>query len=131
MADRRTGFSDDLRAIQGEVEADVGTILKIAKQARGVEASNPQPPADTKIASPQGQRTRPVDKRPKPQTLETVASPFVQNVTTRLTHRTNELLTEAALRQRLSKSTPATRQDIIEVAVCQWLAEHGYDRSTD
>lgn len=50
----------------------------------------------------------------------------LENVTTRLRRETNELLTEAALRQRLKKETPATRQDIVEEALQDWFRKHSY-----
>jgi len=50
----------------------------------------------------------------------------LENVTTRLRRTTNELLTEAALRQRLKKESPSTRQDIVEAALGDWFRKHGY-----
>lgn len=55
---------------------------------------------------------------------------ILENVTTRLTRATNELLTEAALRQKLAKQQPDTRQDIIEEALRSWLAKCGYVRTS-
>lgn len=51
-----------------------------------------------------------------------------ENVTTRLTSETNARLTEAALHQKLKRTHPDTRQDIIEDAVIDWFKKHGYDR---
>lgn len=128
MAKQPDGFKADLQQLQGEVEADVDQILKIAEQAMGPAGQG------TRVVGvqPITRKTRPRTERPKtpsePNEAAFLPPPPVLNVTTRLTQRTNELLTEAALRQRLSKTTPATRQDIIETALRQWLAEHGYDR---
>jgi hypothetical protein len=55
----------------------------------------------------------------------------LENVTTRLRQKTNELLTESALRQRLKKESPSTRQDIIEAALADWFRTHGYGRGRD
>ena len=51
-------------------------------------------------------------------------------MTTRLTRRTNELLTEASLRQKLNKLKPDSRQDIIECAILEWLRRHGFIPTT-
>lgn len=126
MDKRRPSFSDDLRAIQGEVEADVGTILEIAKR----EGARPLGPesnqfftGDKPAAGRRSHRTR---KQTHAQRPERSDPPVLQNVTTRLSQETNMLLTEAALRQRLKRVTPATRQDIIEAALLQWLRKTGY-----
>lgn len=50
----------------------------------------------------------------------------MENVTTRLSRETNERLTEAALRQKLKKLEPDTRQGIIEAAVREWLKREHY-----
>lgn len=127
MDKARPSFSDDLRAIQGEVEADVGTILEIAKRERGSRPLGPESnqsfTADKPAADRRSHRTR---KQAPAQRPEQSDPPVLQNVTTRLSRETNLLLTEAALRQRLKRVTPATRQDIIEAALLLWLRETGY-----
>jgi hypothetical protein len=132
MDKTRPGFRADLQAIAGEVEADVGTILELAKQPRTAE---PPPATSTKVAQP-SKKTQPVthraNRRPvatpvhSPQLGERCPPPVLRNITTRLSYETNLLLTEAALRQRLKKAVPATRQDIIEEAVQEWLRHHRY-----
>jgi hypothetical protein len=59
-------------------------------------------------------------------TLAEYADAVLENVTTRLPRDTNERLTDAALRQRLKKVEPATRQDIINEALKEWLERKGY-----
>lgn len=125
MAKQRPAFSEDLRAIHNEVENDVGVILDLAKQAKAGDVTSP---ARTAEVGPPQARIRRTNRSSKAQPTIVPDQPsLVQNVTTRLSQRTNELLTEAALRQRLKKTTPASRQDIIEQAVSQWLKLHGYD----
>lgn len=121
-------FTEDLQAIQGEVESDVGSILKMAQQVRQ-KAQSPSvvPSSDEPEPSRPKLNRRAVGRSPQ-RLAEPPPGPVIQNVTTRLTQRTNELLTEAALRQRLDKATPATRQDIIEAAVREWLQKQGYAR---
>lgn len=129
MPKQRPAFSEDLRAIQSEVENDVGVILDLAKQTKSSDAS---PSTSATEPVPTVARARRINRPSK--TLSSDAPQqrsLLQNVTTRLSQRTNELLTEAALRQRLKKAIPATRQDIIEVAVSEWLKLHGYNRRSE
>ena len=131
---RKADFSNDLDAISATVERDVGAFMKLVRegteplqkeptldrdanwtksqQIGELDAKNPLP-ATTK--RPGRQRSK---ARPKPNVPESVA---LVNVTTRIRRETNELLTEAALRQRLAKKTPDTRQDIIEAALQEWF----------
>jgi len=130
MGKSHAGFSDDLQAIQGEVEADVGTILEIARRTK--DSNEPGPAAYEKVQVSARPKNQPSDPPRPRKPLQPSAEPqpqLLQNVTTRLSHQTNILLTEASLRQRLNKSTPATRQDIIEAAVQAWLHQHGYHKS--
>ena len=55
---------------------------------------------------------------------------ILENVTTRLTRETNQLLTEAALRQKMVKQKPDTRQDIVNEALEEWLERRGYKCTT-
>jgi hypothetical protein len=126
MDKKLPSFAEDLRAIQGEVEADVGTILELAKHRRMPEASVPQPTEEEFQPKQAGRRSIRPRGGQRPKAADEPQPQLLQNVTTRLSHATNMLLTEAALRQRLNKALPATRQDIIEEAVRDWLQQHGY-----
>lgn len=125
MDKARPNFTDDLNAIQGEVAADVGTILELAKQSRIKD----YPPTSAEPSQPRENR-RPRQSPPRrqaaPQPVPEQTPRVLENVTTRLSRETNALLTEAALHQRLKKVTPATRQDILETAVREWLRREGY-----
>jgi hypothetical protein len=55
----------------------------------------------------------------------------LENITTRLRRTANELLTEAALRQRLKKESPSTRQDIVQEALEDWFRKRGYAPSDE
>jgi hypothetical protein len=47
-------------------------------------------------------------------------------VTIRLQHRTTQALRRAYLEQRLNHGKPDTQQEIVEVAVGEWLTKHGF-----
>jgi len=130
MPKNRPDFAADLDGIQTDVANDVGKILELANAARRApERGGAEAPAESHVedipstASPRAERIR---KKFPAQAPVTIDRAMLVNVTTRLSHQTNELLTEAALRQRLKKSSPASRQDIMETAIQEWLKANGY-----
>jgi hypothetical protein len=134
---RPKDFADDLADVSATVNTDVDAIIKLVRQKDAREGESQQQvaqsheeadsPSTTKAQAPAPKAT---SRRPSriraannPSLVEQVV---LENVTTRLHRDTNELLTEAALRQKLKKETPATRQDIIEAALQDWFRRHGY-----
>ena len=141
---KQPDFGNDLAALNENVTAAVGDVLEALQQKRvgkraelaakpeeksGEVGEEPSAASSKTILAnpPRRQRTSfrsrltPTIERDEP----------LENVTTRLRQSTNELLTEAALRQRLKKETPATRQDIVEAALHDWFRKHGYGRGLD
>lgn len=140
-------FGNDLAALNENVNVEVGDVLSALQNNR--TASRPAPL--TKESSAPGGPAEPtphVDASAEP--LATSSAPRrqrsasrsrlalavereepLENVTTRLRQKTNELLTESALRQRLKKESPSTRQDIIEAALHDWFRKHGYSRGRE
>lgn len=142
---KQADFGKDLATLSENISAEVGDVLEALQQKRttsrptisrkrdepgaGLPTSSaesaPAPEQPAVASSPQRERSRsrsrliPFVERDEP----------LENVTTRLRHKTNELLTEAALRQRLKKEQPATRQDIVEAALGDWFRKHGYSLS--
>jgi len=141
--DKRPDFGKDLAALSDNVTAEVGDVLQALRQKQAskrtvtvkkeqtmtqeqpltvVDAAEEMPAETPASDAPRRSRTahrfrlKPIIERDE--TLD--------NVTTRLRRQTNELLTETALRQRLKKQSPATRQDIIEAALGDWFRKHGY-----
>lgn len=140
--DKRPDFGKDLVSLTANVEAEVGDVLDALRQkkstpprivrerqvnaavehsdAKSASAETPTENGATaserRMRSARRSRLRPVIERDE----------ILENVTTRLPRATNELLTEAALRQRLKKELPATRQDIVEAALTDWFRKHGY-----
>lgn len=133
--DRRSDFASDLAAIHSEVAADVGGILDAVKATKASKTTRRDQLHSPLVEPSQEPQASTIPERPKPERQRRIRSTspvelesraVLENVTTRLSRATNELLTEASLRQRLKKLTPATRQDIIEVAVQEWLHANGY-----
>lgn len=123
-----SSFGDELKAINSEVSTDVGEILKIAKSqstqkstSNSTGTNNSSGEATQLIPQPKPILRQPKQERVRFEANALTSSDMRENVTTRLTPKTNELLTEAALRQKLKKRKPDTRQDIIECAVLDWL----------
>jgi len=125
-------FSDDLATLQTDISTDLGGILKMVKErndgkslraAKAVSHANEVGPEKPANDSPSERPSRQSRAMQRPRLEESVA---VENVTTRLQRDTNEQLTEAALRQKLKKTKPDTRQGIIEIAVQEWLRRSGY-----
>lgn len=139
--DKQPDFGNDLAALQDSVTAEVGDLLHVLQQKRSavrsptVKKEEPQVP-QTIPAFSELDPSAPPTVAPTPRRQRSLsrsrAVPAIErdepleNVTTRLRQRTNELLTESALRQRLKKESPATRQDIVEAALGDWFRKHGY-----
>jgi len=129
--DRKPDFATDLSAMTANVDAEVGDVLRaISQQKKKPEVKVVNVAAATDIIGDD-----PALTSPQPRThMKSRRSPAIvsgedivlENVTTRLRRETNELLTEAALRQRLKKTNPASRQDIVEAALREWFKKHGY-----
>lgn len=143
---KQPDFGDDLANLNDNVTAAVGDVLQVLQQKRtnGNAVVVKQPDAAAK-EEPKAASTLGIEETEQPVVASSPRrqrsanrsrlTPTVdhgeplENVTTRLRQKTNELLTEAALRQRLKKESPSTRQDIIEVALSDWFRKHGYSRS--
>jgi len=142
---KQVDFGHDLAALQENVNASVGDVLEALQQKRVVKRPEPVATPEEKAVEPTASGEEPASSMPsvanQPRRQRTPSrsrlTPTIErdepleNVTTRLRQPTNELLTEAALRQRLKKETPSTRQDIIETALHDWFRKHGYARSVD
>lgn len=143
---KQPDFGNDLAALNENVTAAVGDVLEALQQKRSAKTSEASKKAEEKLVAPAAStesvsEAGPTVATPSPRRQRT--SPRsrlmptierdepLENVTTRLRQTTNELLTEAALRQRLKKELPSTRQDIVEAALRDWFRKHGYGRGRD
>jgi hypothetical protein len=137
-------FTDDLTALNTTVRGEVDTLLKLVREKQSKDKARAEAvvsemagassrsetttiAADSEVVTPASRKVRRSAARVTftPELHETA---ILETVTTRLHRDTNELLTETALRQKLKKESPSTRQDIIEVALRDWFRKHGYRR---
>jgi len=139
---REKGFAEDLEAISTNVENEVGRYVKLLRNDTALAANSPGSAKVAKTATQQEPKTEdrsangtgdasPADTRtrtsPRPRQKAAPTEKVVrENVSLRLRPETNELLTEAALRQKLKKEPPDSRQDIADVALWDWFRKHGY-----
>ncbi|MBL9162259.1 MAG: hypothetical protein JNL18_05985 [Planctomycetaceae bacterium] len=143
---KQVDFENDLAALHENVNASVGDVLEVLQQKRGGKRPEPDAKPGEKLVDPAvrdesanasaepifvspPRRQRTSSRSRLTPTIEREEP--LENVTTRLRQKTNELLTEAALRQRLKKETPSTRQDIIEAALGDWFQRYGYGRARE
>lgn len=134
--DRKPDFASDLSVMTASVDAEVGDVLRaISQQKRKLEVKVVDVAAaenvianavETPVLASPPPRTNQKSRRRPTLALDDEDEVVLENVTTRLRRETNALLTEAALRQRLKKTNPATRQDIVEVALREWFKKEGY-----
>jgi hypothetical protein len=138
---KKPDFGSDLAALSDNVAAEVGDVLKALREKKNAT----RPIITSKTQHDQEQSAVRVEKvmvaavveppriqrRTSRSQLKAASErdEVLENVTTRLRRQTNELLTEAALRQKLKKESPSTRQDIIEFALQEWFRKHGYRES--
>lgn len=144
---KQPDFGNDLAALNDNVTAAVDDVLQALQQKR----STKQPMAIQRKEALPADAVQPTvqDLAVKPEPATASNAPRRQrfagrsklavtieedepldNVTTRLRRSTNALLTEVALRQRLKKVAPDSRQAIIEAALHDWYRKHNY-RSGD
>lgn len=136
---KKPNFANEIDSIANSVEADVDRVINLLRdgnspKTRDIDRSQPHLDRkrrqktnadndDKTVQNPQFQiqssRRQGVKEFPRNERI-------LENVTTRLTRETNQRLTEAALRQRLAKVTPDSRQAIIETAIANWLSQNGY-----
>ena len=143
---KQPDFGNDLEALKENVSAEVGDVLQVLQQKRTANRHtvviNKREPiteasestAHAAVAREHSpvphlpRRHRPTSRSPLPLADTEDA---LENVTTRLPRKINELLTEAALRQRLKKESPSTRQAIVEVELHDWFRKHRYVAGRD
>jgi hypothetical protein len=134
---RTKDFSSEIESISTSVDSDVGNLMKLIRKEAAVvskateraEASTPKQEEKHPQSESVPQEKETQSRRSRPQPKATLSDDIIlETVTTRLRLETNELLTEVALRQRLKKCAPASRQDIIEAALKDWFRSQGYSK---
>jgi hypothetical protein len=117
-------FSEDLVAMRDQVATELDGILAAVKDQRRPPAklvAKTIPDATDNQLATETVNPPSATRRSRPAAEPTPEQAIWENVTTRLTRETNRSLTEAALKQRLRRAKPDSRQGIIEEAVSLWL----------
>jgi hypothetical protein len=139
---KRPDFGTDLANLNENVSTEVGNVLQALRQQKTESRPVPVPNKEEPIAEPlqataigaatsEQPAAPPAPRRPRSASRSRL-TPIIErnepleNVTVKLRRQTNELLTEAALRQQLKKESPLYRQDIVEAALTEWFRKHGY-----
>ena len=107
---------------------------------KGAEGKAPSPAENVTIIETSvggGEELKPAEKRSKvqrrasprqdqaPEPTE-VLNQMLVSVTNRFQHRTAQALKRAHLERKLKSIQPNTQQEIVEIAVQDWLRDHGY-----
>lgn len=129
MDERRNDFRDDLHQLQEDIKVD--DILDALQQQKQASQSSASLQESTKTSRGRKAKTTHVAALPvRAKSEAPTPRAGLQNVTTRLTPETNEILRRAALQQQLKKHSPSTRQEIIEESIREWAHRRGYLRDS-
>ena len=107
--------------IQTEATAQPETAKTIELQVPGPDESS----KPTKVKSPRPPSKVRASRDEQPNANEILDQVLIP-VTIRLPHRTTQALRRAYLEQRLKHSKPDTQQEIVEIALVEWLSTHGF-----
>lgn len=129
MDDGRGDFLDDVKEVKDSM--NVASILEVIN----TNAQRQKPPPIAQPTQKQSVETKPnqkplqiANRQPRPTATHEVPRAGLQNFTTRLSSDTMQLLKRVVLQQQLKNKKPDTRQDVIDVAIREWAARHGYLR---
>jgi hypothetical protein len=99
-------------------------VVPVVELAAEASSDSPETPP---VKKPSVKRAQPIEDRPAARTTTLPANDdYLVAITTRLQARTAEALRRAYLEQKLNRREPATQQEIIELAVQQWLCKSGF-----
>lgn len=94
-----------------------------------LETEQPPPSPSVRPKRPRAPREAFVSRTQAPQVAAEEGGFYGQilvPLTTRLQPRTADALRRACLEQKLARKSPHSQQEIVELAVTQWLAENGF-----
>lgn len=143
---KQPDFGNDLAALNDNVTAEVGDVLRVLEQKRTatrpviVRKAEESTAAVQNTVDAETAREEPAAAKPprgkrepsRPRIAPAIEKEEVwKSITTRLRIETVELLKEACLRQELKKKSPHTGQAIIDEALGDWFRKHGYGRGSD
>ena len=113
---------------QGTVGAIHAEPLPQPETSKTIELQRPDP--DESFRMPRVKSSRPQSRVRVSRDEQAHASEILDQVlipvTIRLPHRTTQALRRAYLEQRLKHSKPDTQQEIVEIALVEWLLSHGF-----
>jgi hypothetical protein len=114
---------DTTADVQPPIQSDA-VVVPVVESTAGTSPKQPDiEPATRSSVWP----SRPVQDNPISDTATAPANDdYLVAITTRLQVRTADALRRAHLEQKLNRREPATQQEIIELAVHQWLRQYGY-----
>lgn len=107
--------------IQTEPVPQPEKLQTIELQVPGPDESSKQP----KVKSPKPQSRVRASREEQPN-ANAILDQVLVPVTIRLQHRTTQALRRAYLEQRLKHAKPDTQQEIVEIALVEWLSTHGF-----
>lgn len=118
MSPEQVKFIRDADAPQTPVRSHTGDTERITDRAD-----------DAAAHSPAGSNPNAAETDPPSLTRRSLTSPEpLVPLTTRLRASTAEALRQAHLEQQLHRRAPATRQQIVEEALVEWLVSRGFLR---
>lgn len=115
--------ADTVADMQPPIQSDALVVPVVELAA----ASSPTLPEAQPVTKPSVKRSQPIQDDPTPRgTITPANDDYLVAITTRLQARTADALRRAYLEQKLNRCEPATQQEIIELAVQQWLRKNSF-----
>ena len=115
--------ADTVADMQPPIQSDAVVVPVVELVAE----SSPTLPETQPVTKPSVKRSQPIQDDSTPRRTMTPANDdYLVAITTRLQARTADALRRAYLEQKLSRCEPATQQEIIELAVQQWLRKNSF-----
>ena len=110
-----------------DVPAPIQSNAVIVPVVELATENSPLPPDVQPTKKPSVKRSQPNhDERINHNTITPANEDYLVAITTRLQARTADALRRAYLEQKLNRCEPATQQEIIELAVQQWLRKNSF-----
>ena len=131
LSPEKMAFIKGQEANQADIVADMQTPIKsnavVIPIVELAPETSPTLPDAQPVTKPSVKRSKPVPDDPLPHSTTTPANDdYLVAITTRLQARTADALRRAYLEQKLNRLEPATQQEIIELAVQQWLRKNSF-----
>ena len=131
LSPEKMAFIKGQEANQADTVADMQTPIQsnavVVPIVELAAETSPTIPDAQPVTKPSVKRSQAVPDDPIPHSTTTPANDdYLVAITTRLQARTADALRRAYLEQKLNRREPATQQEIIELAVQQWLRKNSF-----